>query len=90
MNRAQGMLLDPKGQVRFDSLGICIDSSAGRDGKEAWSGYFEPPSMSGVISGERFRLVLDDGRTQEIEIEYVESVAPQSARVLFRSVGPSP
>jgi hypothetical protein len=32
-------------------------------------------------------LVLDDGRAQDVEVEYVEAVAPHAARVLIQSIG---
>jgi hypothetical protein len=40
-----------------------------------------------VISGETFRLVLDDGRAQDILIEYVEALSPHACRMLFKSAG---
>jgi len=83
----QSMLLDPEGHVRFESVNVCLETRTAPDGTEVWSGYFEPPTVSGVISGGVFRLVLDDGRAQDIEVEYVEAVAPHAARVLIQSVG---
>ena len=70
-------LLDPEGQVRFESLDVCLETRTAPDGTEVWSGYFEPPSVSGVISGGVFRLVLDDGRAQDVEVQYVEAVVPE-------------
>ena len=83
----QGMLLDREGQVRFASVNVCLETRTAPDGTEVWSGYFEAPTVSGVISGGVFRMVLDDGRAQDIEVEYVEAVAPHAARVLIQSVG---
>jgi hypothetical protein len=83
----RSILLDPEGQARFESLDVCLETRPAPDGSEVWSGYFEPPTVSGVISGGVFRLVLDDGRAQDVEVEYVEAVAPHAARVLIQSVG---
>jgi hypothetical protein len=47
----QSMLLDPEGQVRFESVNVCLETRTALDGTEVWSGYFEPPTVSGVISG---------------------------------------
>jgi hypothetical protein len=82
----QGRLLDAEGQVWFESVNVCLETRTAPDGSEGWSGYFEAPTVSGVISGEVFRLVLDNGRAQDVEVEYVEAVAPHTARVLIRSV----
>ena len=57
----QSMLLDPDGQVRFESVNVCRETRTTPDGTEVWSGYFEPPTVSGLISGRVFRLVLNDG-----------------------------
>jgi len=81
------MLLDPEGQVRSESVNVCLETRPAPDGGEVWSGYFEPPTVSGGVSGGGFRLVLDDGRAQDVEVQYVEAVAPQAARVLIQSVG---
>ena len=87
MDCFRSTFLDPEGQVRFESLDVCLETRPAPDGSEVWSGYFEPPTVSGVISGGIFRLVLDDGRAQDVEVEYVEAVAPRAARVLIQSVG---
>ena len=87
MDCFRSMLLGPEGQVRFESVNVCLETRPAPDGSEVWSGYFEPPTVSGVISGGVFRLVLDDGRAQDVEIKYVEAVAPHAARVLIQSVG---
>ena len=84
MDLIQGTLLDPQGQALFEALNVSLETRT-LDDNEFWSGYFEPPSVSGVISGETFRLVLDDGRSQDILIEYVEAVSPHASRVLFRT-----
>ena len=60
----RSILLDPEGQARFESLDVCLETRTAPDGTEFWSGYFEPPTVSGVISGGVFRLVLDDGRAR--------------------------
>jgi hypothetical protein len=47
----RSILLDPEGQARFESLNVCLETHTAPDGTEFWSGYFEPPTVSGVISG---------------------------------------
>ena len=62
----QGTLLDPQGPSPLrGGINVSLESRT-LDDTEFWSGFFEPPSTSGVISGETFRLVLDDGRSQDI------------------------
>src|SRR4051812_42611375 len=84
MDLIQGTLLDPRGQALFEALNVCLETHA-LDDTEFWFGYFEPPSASSMISGETFRLVLDDGRAQDILIEYVEALAPHTSRMLFKT-----
>ena len=72
----------------MEGLNISLETHSLPDGPEVWTGYFEPSSVSSVISGEIFRLRLEDGRTQDILIEYVEPLTPQATRVLFRTAGP--
>ena len=85
MNLVQGTLLDPQGGVLLEGLNIALETHSLPDGPEVWTGYFEPSSVSSMISGGTFRLVLDGGRTQDILIEYVEALTPQATRVLFRT-----
>ena len=40
-----------------------------------------------MIAGETFRLVLEDGRAEDILIEMIEAVDPHTPRVLFATVG---
>jgi hypothetical protein len=84
MDLIQGTLLDPKGQALFEALTVSLETRT-LDDAEFWSGYFEPPNASSVISGETFRLVLEDGRAQDILIEYVEALSPHASRMLFRT-----
>jgi hypothetical protein len=88
MDLIQGTLLDRQGQALFEALNVSLETHT-LDDTEFWSGYFEPPSASSVISGETFRLVLDDGRAQDILIEYVEALSPHACRILFKSAGVS-
>jgi len=83
----QGTLLDPQGQTLFESLTVSLETRT-FDETEIWTGYFEPPSASSLISGAVLRLVLDDGRAQDILIEYVEAISPHASRMLFRTAGP--
>ena len=62
MDHLRGNLFDTAGQTRFEGLEITIETRTASGGGEEWSGYFEPPTASGLISGEVFRLVLEDGR----------------------------
>ena len=86
MDLIQGTLLDRQGQALFEALNVSLETHA-LDDTEFWSGYFEPPSASSVISGKTFRLVLDDGRAQDILIEYVEALSPHASRMLFKTAG---
>jgi len=86
MDLIRGRLLDPRGRVRFESLDVWLETHV-LDDTELWTGTFEPPGASGVISGEVFRLVLDDGRAQDVLIEYVEALSPHASRMLFRTAG---
>jgi hypothetical protein len=85
MEHIQGTLLDPQGQALFEVL-VSLETHT-LDDTEFWTGYFEPPSASSVISGGTFRLVLDDGRAQDILIEYVEPLSPHASRMLFKTAG---
>jgi len=85
MNLFPGTLLDPQGRTLLEGLNVSLEIHSAPDGTEVWSGCFEPPSVSGVISGKTFRLVLEDGRTEDILIEYVEAVTPHASRVLFKT-----
>jgi hypothetical protein len=87
MDRSQGKLLDPEGRTRFETIDVNVESHTISEGAETWSGYFELPTASGVIAGETFRLVLEDGRAQDILIEFVEAVDPHTPRVLFTTAG---
>ncbi len=62
MDHLRGNLFDIEGQTRFEGLEITIETRTASGGGEEWSGYFEPPTASGLISGKVFRLVLEDGR----------------------------
>jgi len=86
MDLIQGTLLDPQGRALFEGLNVSLETHT-LDDAEFWCGYFEPPSASSVISGETFRLVLDDGRAQDILIEYVEALSPHACRMLFKTAG---
>jgi hypothetical protein len=83
MDQLRGKLLDSQGQARFEGLEIFIESRATPDGGQEWSGYFEPPTASGLIAGEAFRLVFDDGRARDVEIKGVEPGSHGRTRVLF-------
>jgi hypothetical protein len=83
MDHLRGNLFDTEGQTRFEGLEITIETRTASGGGEEWSGYFEPPTASGLISGEVFRLVLEDGRARDIEIKGVQAVGHGRARILF-------
>jgi hypothetical protein len=52
----------------------------------AWSGHFDlPPNYH--LHGGKYRLVLDDGRSAEINLTEVASLAPEKTRVLFAGLG---
>ena len=87
MDQSRGMLLDPEGRTRYERIDVCFESRPTAGDAEAWSGYFELPTASGVIAGETFRLVLEDGRAQDILIEMVEAVDRHTPRVLFATAG---
>ena len=86
MESFHGTLLSLEGQTLFDHIGIHFQSHTTPDGSEVWSGYFELPTARGVITGERFRLVLEDGREREIMVDSVEP--PRPPRVLFETTDP--
>jgi hypothetical protein len=86
MDLVQGTLLDTQGRTFFEALNVSLETHT-LDDTEFWSGSFEPPNATSIISGETFRLVLDDGRAQDILIEYVEPVSPHAARMLFKTAG---
>jgi hypothetical protein len=83
MIHLHGTLLDPQGQTRFEHLDVYIASNTPPNGSGAWVGYFDPPHASGVITGETFRLVLDDGRAGDILIQGVRSKSTHTPRVVF-------
>ncbi|MBV8229626.1 MAG: hypothetical protein JO329_06545 [Planctomycetaceae bacterium] len=83
MDYLRGNLFDTEGQTRFEGLEIIIETRTAPGGGEEWSGYFEPPTASGLISGKVFRLVLEDGRARDIEIKAVEATGSGRARILF-------
>ena len=86
MDQSRGMLLDTEGRTRFEGIDVCFEFRPTPGDAEAWSGYFELPTASGVIAGETFRLVLEDGRAQDILIEMGEPV-DRTPRVLFATAG---
>jgi hypothetical protein len=88
MIRTQGTLLDPRGQTRFEKLDIYIATGGLPGGGGAWVGYFDPPTASGLVTGETFHLILEDGRTGEILIQGVRSKGKQSPRILFSAETP--
>ena len=71
MDQSRGMHLDTEGRTRFEGIDVCFTSRTTPGDAEAWSGYSSPPTASGVIAGETFRLVLEDGRAQDILIEMI-------------------
>jgi hypothetical protein len=89
MDQSRGMLLDPEGRTRFERIDVCFVSRPTPQDAEAVAGYFELPNARGVIAGETFRLVLEDGRAQDILIEMVEPV-DRTPRVLFATAGTPP
>jgi hypothetical protein len=86
MDHIQGTLLDTLGQPVLESIDVSLEIHR-LDQAEFWTGCFEPLSVRGIISGETFRLVLDDGRARDVLIEYVEALTPHASRVLFKSAG---
>ena len=87
MDQSRGMILDTEGRTRFEGIDVCFESRPTPGDTEAWSGYFELPTASGMIAGETFRLVLEDGRTQDILIEMIEALDRHTPRVLFATAG---
>jgi len=88
MNRIHGTILDPQGQTRFDHLDVSIASHDLPAGRGGWVGYFDPPDASGLITGGRFRLILDDGRSGDILIQGVRAKGHHVPRVLFSAESP--
>jgi hypothetical protein len=88
MVHIQGTLLDPRGHTRFENLDIYIATGGLPGGGGAWVGYFDPPTASGLITGETFRLILEDGRTGDILIQGVRSKGEHAARILFSAETP--
>jgi hypothetical protein len=88
MIQIHGTLVDPQGQARFEDLDVFIAAQAMPGGGGGWVGYFDPPSASGLITGETFRLVLDDGRTGDILIQGVRARGRCAARVVFSAETP--
>ena len=84
MELIQGMLLDPQGQALFEASMSPLKPTSSMT-PSSGPAISSRPSASGVISGETFRLVLDDGRAQHILIEYVEALSPHASRLLFKS-----
>lgn len=83
MDHVQGRLLDPRGRTRFEGLDVYLDARPTPGGGEAWSGYFDPPTASGLLSGTALRLVLEDGCAGDIVIQGVQPEARHRPRVLF-------
>jgi hypothetical protein len=88
MIQIHGTLLDPQGRTRLEDLDIYVAAQALPDGGGGWVGYFDPPSASGLITGETFRLILDDGRAGDILIQGVRARSRHAARVLFSAESP--
>lgn len=88
MTRIHGTLLDPQGQTRFEDLDVYVASHDLPGGGGGWVGYFDPPDASGLITGETFRLILDDGRAGDILIQGVRAKSEKAPRVLFSADDP--
>jgi hypothetical protein len=88
MIHTQGTLLDPRGQIRFENLDIYIATGGLPGGGGAWVGYFDPPTASGLITGETFGLILEDGRRGDILIQGVRSKGEHAPRILFSAERP--
>lgn len=79
MDHVHGRLIDLQGGIRFE--GLAARPAAG--GGEAWSGYFDPPTASGLLSGTALRLLLKDGRAGDVVIQGVQPETRNRPRVLF-------
>jgi len=83
MDHLRGKLLDTQGHTRFEHLDVSLEPLVTPEGGATWSGCFEPPTASALVSGETFRLVLDDGRAQDIEVKGVTVGSHGRPRVRF-------
>jgi hypothetical protein len=83
MDHVHGRLIDPQGRTSFEGLDVYLDTRPAAGGGEAWSGYFDPPTASGLLSGTALRLVLEDGRAGEIIIQGIQPGTRNRPRVLF-------
>lgn len=87
MDHVHGRLIDPQGRTRFEGLDVYLDTCPTVGGGEAWSGYFDPPTASGLLSATALQLVLQDGRAGDIVIQEVRPGARHRPRVLFSGEG---
>ena len=88
MFHIHGMLLDPHGHTCIEDLDVYIASQGLPGGGAGWVGYFDPPTASGLITGESFRLILADGRSGDILIQGVRDRGRHTPRVLFSAESP--
>ncbi len=59
-----------------------------RDGIQAWFGTITLTEGAALIAGQRYRLVLDDGRTGEFTVQRNTSAGDTSRAVAIRGAGP--
>jgi hypothetical protein len=61
------------GQVLVDGIQGRLDIETGLGGAQHWSGFFSVPGGQSVEIQEPFELVLDDGRSNKIRVERVNT-----------------
>ena len=77
-------------QVLIESLEGFLKSSLRKTGSVGeWSGYFDCPTehIEALISGNRYRLVLIDGRSGSVVIRHKEGEDPLRHEISFHGTG---
>ena len=88
MDHFRGKLFHEE-QVVLDLVDGYLGSHLKRNGNKEWFGTFEFASdqLSRVASGERFRLVLEDGRAGNVFLDLHNSNSPGKSAAEFHVVG---
>jgi surface antigen len=80
-------ICQPDGTVVVQDVTVALEEPP-RGEKAAWYGTITVTHLAGLVAGQRYRLVLDDGRSGEFTVRRSTFAGETSRAVAIHGTGP--
>jgi hypothetical protein len=82
-----GKVLNEDGSVCCDAARVSLEVTE-RDGATEWYGTISAPNGIAMVAGQKYRLVLSDGRSGQCVVRRNTTATPEQRAISFRGLGP--